>query len=77
MTKIFTDTAANLSAAVIKKYDIGIIPISYSVNGIEYEDLRTKEFNGKAFYNAMRRGSVIKTAEKSRGKCEKVQKILI
>lgn len=62
MTKIFTDTAANLSAAVIKKYDIGIIPISYSVNGIEHEDLRTKEFNGKAFYNAMRRGSVIKTA---------------
>lgn len=62
MIKIFTDTAANLSAATIKKYDIGIIPISYSVNGIEHEDLRTKEFNGKAFYSAMRQGSVIKTA---------------
>lgn len=62
MIKIFTDTAANLPAATIKKYDIGIIPISYSVNGIEHDDLRTKEFNGKAFYSAMRQGSVIKTA---------------
>lgn len=62
MIKIFTDTSANLTAELIKKHNIGLISLSYSVNGTESEQTEIADFDGKAFYNAMRSGATVKTS---------------
>ena len=34
MTKLYTDTSANLPLALLREYDIAVIPFSYTVNGV-------------------------------------------
>lgn len=62
MIKLFTDTSANLPVKLLEKYNITVVPFSYTVNG-EPADYNTIDgFNGKAFYNDMRAGAAIKTS---------------
>lgn len=37
MIQIFTDTSANLPAAYIQKYSLRVIPLHYSINGVQAE----------------------------------------
>ncbi len=62
MIKIFTDTSANLPRALVKQYDITVVQFPYFVNGEEMVEDLGVEFDGKAFYDAMRRGADIKTS---------------
>lgn len=62
MIKIFTDTSANLPEELVKKLNIGVIPFSYSINGVEATDEETKNFDGQKYYNAMRNGAMVKTS---------------
>lgn len=57
MIKIFTDSAANLTKIILKKYDIIEIPFPYTFDGEQPE-----EFDGKAFYDAMRQGKDFNTS---------------
>lgn len=63
MIKLFADTASNLTKEFVDKYNIGMIPLSYTVNGNE-TDCGTVgvDFDGKAFYDAMRAGAETKTS---------------
>lgn len=60
MTQLFTDTSANLPVEIIDEYGIEVIPFSYTIDGVEY--IPEREFDGKAFYAAMRAGSEVKTS---------------
>ena len=60
MTQLFTDTSANLPVEVIDEHGIEVIPFSYTIDGVEY--IPEREFDGKAFYDAMRAGSEVKTS---------------
>lgn len=60
MTQLFTDTSANLPAEIINEYGIEVVPFSYTIDGVEY--IPEREFDGKAFYAAMRAGSEVKTS---------------
>lgn len=60
MTQLFTDTSANLPVEIIDEYGIEVVPFSYTIDGVEY--IPEREFDGKAFYAAMRAGSEIKTS---------------
>ncbi|MCD7785820.1 MAG: DegV family protein [Oscillospiraceae bacterium] len=62
MIRLFTDTSANLSPAVIKEHNIELVHFHYSINDevIEYDTL--EGFDGKSFYKAMREGADIKTS---------------
>lgn len=62
MIKLFADTACNLHVAEIKKYNINIVPLAYSIDGVEQEYDLEHDFDGKAFYDAMRNGAVMKTS---------------
>ncbi len=62
MIRIFTDTSANLPIDIINQYHLSVIPFSYSVDGVEVESAENMDFDGKAFYNAMRDGADIKTS---------------
>ena len=60
MTQLFTDTSANLPVEIIDGYGIEVVPFSYTIDGVEY--IPEREFDGKAFYAAMRAGSEVKTS---------------
>ena len=62
MTKLYTDTSANLPLALLREYDIAVIPFSYTVNGVAEDYKEETDFDGKAFYDAMRRGAEVKTS---------------
>ena len=58
MTQLFTDTSANLPVEIIDEYGIEVVPFSYTIDGVEY--IPEREFDGKAFYAAMRAGSEVR-----------------
>ncbi|MCF2618461.1 DegV family protein [Oscillibacter valericigenes] len=62
MTKLFTDTSANLPLTLLREYDITVVPFSYTVNGVTQAYNEETDFDGKAFYNAMREGDEVKTS---------------
>ncbi len=63
MIKLFTDTASNLTKDFVDKYNIGIIPLFYSVDGREMDCGSVGvDFDGKAYYDAMRAGAETKTS---------------
>ena len=62
MTRLFTDTSANLSAEVIEQHHLNLLSFTYTIDGVEAaQDIR-RNFDGKAFYDAMRNGAVVSTA---------------
>ena len=62
MLRLFTDTSANLPLALTKKHSITVVPFSYTVNGKEADYPDDTDFDGAAFYGAMRAGAVVKTS---------------
>lgn len=62
MIKIFTDTSANLTRALVRQHHITVVQFPYFVNGEELVEDLEAEFDGGAFYDAMRSGADIKTS---------------
>ena len=62
MIQIFTDTSANLPPAYIQKYSLRVIPLTYFVDGVEAHQDPAVDFDGKAYYDAMRSGTPVSTA---------------
>jgi len=62
MLRLFTDTSANLPVAWLKRHNIAVIPFSYAIDGQNIPYPKNMDFDGEAFYHAMRRGAVVKTA---------------
>ena len=62
MIKLFTVSSANLPVSIIREYGIEVVPFSYTVNGKEVPYSAETDFNGKAFYEAMRAGAEVKTS---------------
>ena len=60
MVRIFTDTAANLPMKILEELDIKTVPLTYEVDGVEPD--YSIDFNGPAFYEAMRKGAEVKTS---------------
>ncbi len=60
MIKLFTDSSSNLPLEVIDKYGIGLITLTYTVDGVE--TVTSPDFDGKKYYDAMRNGAVVKTS---------------
>ena len=61
MIKLFTDTSANLPLQLIHRYGIQVVPFTYMVDGVTAEYSAETDFDGRAFYSAMRSGADVKT----------------
>ena len=61
MIKLFTDTSANLPLQLIHRYGIQVVPFTYMVDGVPAEYSAKTDFDGRAFYSAMRSGADVKT----------------
>ncbi|MBR0039941.1 MAG: DegV family protein [Oscillospiraceae bacterium] len=57
---ILTDTSANLPEELLRRHEIRCIPYSFLIDGEEPEDF---VFEGKRFYDDMRRGKVVTTSQ--------------
>lgn len=62
MIRIFTDTSANLPLALVRKHDITVVPFSYTVNGVLADYSAETDFDGRAYYEAMRAGATVHTS---------------
>lgn len=62
MVKIFTDTSANLPVSLTEAHNITVIPFYYTVGGVPADNTPGRDFDGKAFYDAMRAGADIRTS---------------
>ena len=60
---IFTDTAANLPAHLVKENNITVIPLTYIVDGEPHTCADAAEFDGAEFYQAIRNGAEVKTSQ--------------
>lgn len=61
--KIVTDSCANLTAAQIKKYDIKVVSLTYTVGDTEYLGyVEGEETDYKAFYDMLRNKEHVKTS---------------
>ena len=71
--KIVTDSAANLSTAQIKEYDVDVISLKYYINDVEYEGyIKGKEIDYVDMYTRLRAKEKITTSLASREDCDKV-----
>lgn len=61
MIRLFTDSAANLPMRLAEKQQITVIPFTYTLDGKEHNPL-DEDFDGHAFYEAMRAGAAVKTS---------------
>lgn len=62
MIRLFTDTSANLSAELVRRHALTVVPFSYTVDGKEIPYDPCADFDGKHFYDAMRAGAHVQTA---------------
>ncbi len=62
MVKLFTDTSANLPLNLTSRHNITVVPFSYTVGGVPADNSPGIDFDGKAFYDAMRSGADICTS---------------
>lgn len=65
MIRIFTDLAANLPPQVVEKHHIALLPLTYTVDGVEVDP--AAPFDAIEFYGAMRKGADVKTSMPSPG----------
>lgn len=62
--KIFVDLSADITDEITKKYNIGFIPMNYSIDDKEYlSDKFLTEEEMKRFYQDMKDGKVTKTSQ--------------
>lgn len=63
MYKLFTDSAANLPGDWLQAHDVGVIPFTFRRESGEQMCMDVRDFDGAAFYNAMRQGERITTSQ--------------
>jgi DegV family protein with EDD domain len=59
--KIFTDNSADLPPELYKKHDIGVLNLSFTMEGKDYKT--TEELGIEEFYKKLRSGSMSKTSQ--------------
>ncbi|MEA4911387.1 MAG: DegV family protein [Oscillospiraceae bacterium] len=62
MIQLYTDTSANLPLALIKQHHLKVVSFSYYVNGEKAVYDETLDFDGEAFYGAMRADAQVTTS---------------
>ena len=60
---IFTDTSANLPTELAGKDQIGVIPLSYTMDGVTRVCEDSSSFDYETYYNAMKNGAKITTSQ--------------
>ena len=61
--RILTDTSANLPTPMLDENDIGVIPFYYYVDGVEHTCLDTESFDGKSYYDHIRKRGRVTTSQ--------------
>lgn len=60
---IVVDTSCDLSPEFIKKHEIEVMPISFTLNEVEHKGGYWQEITGQEFYESLKKGGIAKTAQ--------------
>ena len=60
---IYTDTSANIPSPLAESRKLGIVPLSYCLNGENLESTDTESFDYTAYYTQMKDGAKITTSQ--------------
>ncbi len=60
---IVTDTSANLTSDLIRRYSLTVLPFTFYFNGSERVDLDAEHFDAAGFFAAMRAGTKVTTSQ--------------
>ena len=60
---IFTDTSANLPTPTAAEHKVGVIPLSYNINGVEHTCMDTELFRSEEYYETLKNGTKITTSQ--------------
>lgn len=60
---VFTDTSSNLPTDMLERLEVEVVPFSYHVDGKEQSCTDTRTFNGDEYYDAMKNGVRVTTAQ--------------
>ncbi len=63
MYKIYADSCCDLPLEVIEKINIGIIPLRYTIDGVEHVDDRKDDSIFVDFYDKMKKGAMTSTSQ--------------
>jgi len=63
MFQIITDSSANLPSEYLRANAVASIPFAYSIDGVEHLCESDREFDGRAYYDAIRAGSSVVTSQ--------------
>lgn len=63
MFNIVTDTASNLTGDVLKERNISVLPLSFNIDGNSSICLDVENFDGRAYYEAIRAGARATTSQ--------------
>lgn len=61
--RIITDTSANLPTPLLRRYGVEAVPFTYLYDDTEHACTDTEAFDGAAYYNMMREGKNVTTAQ--------------
>ncbi len=63
--KIITDTASNVTSKAAKRYDIKVIPLTFIIDGEEFQLVDTEEFDYDSYYQDLTNGVKVSTSQVS------------
>lgn len=58
-----TDQICDVPEGYFKKHNIMVLPLAYTINDIEYDDIKTKQLPTLELFDLMRKGNVPKTSQ--------------
>jgi len=61
--KIVTDTASNITTKASKHYDITVIPLTFIMDGQEFQLTDTEDFDYDAYYEGLQEGKKVNTSQ--------------
>lgn len=61
--KVLTDTSANIPGSYLREHDVQVVPFTYQYDGENHICMDVEEFDGEAFYDKVKKGLVVTTAQ--------------
>ena len=60
---VLTDTSGNIPRRLLEQYNIPVIALSYTIDGVEHTCTDVEAFDGESYFRAMKAGKVVTTSQ--------------
>lgn len=60
---VLTDSSGNIPRRLLEQYNIPVIALSYTIDGVEHTCTDVEAFDGESYFRAMKAGKVVTTSQ--------------